>query len=144
MSGSSRAEEARPVRTLLISWRTWSMALAILSLVSSLIRPARSSSISGPAYRSLQRPGDVARHHEVEDPDRQVVVLAEGDGGEVHHPQVLVDDLHERDLLVAGGRRIELGVGAVDAVHARVGPLAEELGPDFGGPERRRRVRGEE
>ena len=39
---------------------------------------------------------------------------------------------------------VELGVGAVDAVDARVGALAEQLGPDLGRPQRRRGVGGEE
>src|ERR1700677_5049085 len=147
--GSRRADEARPVRTLLISERRWSMALCILSRVSSITRAARSSSsISGPAYRSsrpsadqrtdglaAERTRDVARNHQVEHPNGQVVVLAEGDGGEIHHPQVPVDHLHEGDLVVAGGLGMEFGIGRVDAVDARVGALAQELGADLRRPQ---------
>src|SRR5215472_15203872 len=118
------------------------MAFPIFSLMSSLTSPARSSSINGPAYRgpstdqrtdrlAAEGPADVARDHEVEHPNGQVIVLAEGDGGEVHDPQVTVDHVHEGDLVVAGRRRVDLGVGTVDTVDARVRALAEELGPDL-------------
>src|ERR1039458_6590303 len=69
---------------------------------------------------------DVPGDHQVENPDGEVVVLAEGDGGEIHDPEVTIDHLHEGDLVVASGLRIELGVGRVDPVDAGVGPLAEE------------------
>src|SRR5689334_5591803 len=108
-------------------------ARAMRSLVSSITIDAMSSLIGwrGAESRSPDQGTDsplagedtpeVALGERVVHDDREAVVHAEGDGGGVHHPEALVQDVHVGDLVELGGRRIELGVGGVDAVDPTVG-----------------------
>src|SRR5688500_2622265 len=91
-------------------------ALAIFSFASLKTAPMRVSSsvmASGPAGHSLRSSPDqrtygvplegatqVAGRGDVEDQDRQVVLLAEREGGEVHHPQLRGQGLAVADLVV--------------------------------------------
>ena len=52
-------------------------------------------------------------------------------------------DLHEPDLLVTGGIGDNARIGAVDAVHPRVGAFQDRVRLDLGRPQGGRRVRGE-
>src|SRR5262249_22806686 len=51
---------------------------------------------------------DVARRLEVEDLDRQVVLHAHREGGEVHDAQLLLERLGEGEGVVAAGGAVEL------------------------------------
>src|SRR5688572_20242755 len=117
------------------AWR-WVTALAIFSLASLKTAPMRVSSsviASGPAGHSLRSSSDqrtdrvplegatqVARRGDVEHEDRQVVLLAEGEGGEVHHPQLFGEGLAVADLVVLRRGGIRLRIRGVDAVDAAV------------------------
>ena len=74
--------------------------------------------------------------------DGQLLLPAEGDGGEIRGLQVVPDDLLVGKVAVADGVGVLLGVGGIDGVHV----LGEEQGvrADLRRPEGRRRVRGEE
>ena len=74
--------------------------------------------------------------------DGQLLLPAEGDGGQVRGLQVVLDDLLIGKMAVADGVGVLLGVGGIDGVHV----LGEEQGvrADLRRPEGRRRVRGEE
>src|SRR5881275_3585902 len=91
--------EARPVRTELNSPWVASTDLPIRSRAS-----ARSSSISsligdpGPDPLAGHYPLDVALVVHVEDVDREVVLHAQRQRGEVHHAQAPLERLHVGDL----------------------------------------------
>ena len=55
------------------------------------------------------------------------------DGGHVHHPQIVAQHLAVRQLLVADGVRVLLGVVAVDAVD--LGRLQQDVGLQLAGPQ---------
>ena len=72
----------------------------------------------------------------VEDDDRELVVHAEViDVGSITR-RPAVEHVHVRDLVELGGGGVELRVGGVDAVDARVGALQHRLGRELGGAQR--------
>src|SRR6187551_2188421 len=97
--------------------------------------------------RSADRlPGDdaheVARGIQVEDHEWQVVLTAHDDRRCIHYPQVVRQDLIERQRRVTHGLRILDWIGGVDAVDLR--GLDEHVGADFDCPQARGRIRREE
>src|SRR3954453_766560 len=100
---SSRDGDARPVRTELNSPWVASTDLAMRSLAS-----ARSSSMSsligheGSDPFAGHYPLDVGLVVHVEDVDRQVVLHAQRQGGEVHHAQAFLEGLLVSDLRQEG------------------------------------------
>src|SRR5215210_1473517 len=107
-----RAGVARPVRMPAKSTDAWWTALPILSTVSrrmsSIMGDGPATSCDQRTYRlPLEGAPDVARGHEVEHDDGQLVVHAEGDGRGVHDPEAAVEDLDVVDL----GEPGRLGVG---------------------------------
>ena len=59
---------------------------------------------------------DVAGVLEAEDQDREIALHAHGEGGQVHHAELALDCLVERERVVAFRRRILVGICGVDAV----------------------------
>ena len=84
---------------------------------------------------------EVTHDVHVEDVDGEVVLLAHGGGGEVHHLESAGVDLVVGDLGELGGGGVLLGVGGVDAVDA--GALEHHVGLNFDAAERRAGVGGE-
>jgi hypothetical protein len=91
---------------------------------------------------AFQDAGKVARGFHIEDEDGHVAVAAEGEGGAVHHFEVLRKGFVEGELVVFDGRGVLLGIGGVDPVDA--GALEEGVGADLEGAERGAAVGGEE
>jgi len=84
---------------------------------------------------------EVAHNVHVEDVDGEVVLLAHGGGGEVHHLESAGVDLVVGDLGELGGGGVLLGVGGVDAVDA--GALEHHIGLNLDAAKRRAGVGGE-
>jgi hypothetical protein len=70
------------------------------------------------------------------------VLHAHGEGGEVHHGELLLDRLGEAQALVAGGLGVLLRVGGVDAVD--LGGLEDGLGAELDAAQAGAGVGGEE
>src|SRR5688572_12906048 len=112
---------ARPVRTLDKSTLKASTLLCIFCSVF-----LRSSASIGPSpsdvyQRALVLADDHAQQRvfpeDAEHVDRQLLVAAQRQRGGVHHLQVALDGLVERQAPVALRRGVLLRVGGVDAVH---------------------------
>ena len=94
---------------------------------------------SVPIRSPLEGTADVARLHQVEHHDGQLVVHAEGDGGGVHDLQALVEDLHVGDLVVAWWPRGRAWGRPCRRRRRPSGcPCRTALGVDLGGPQGRR------
>src|SRR5690349_7986821 len=78
---------------------------------------------------------------QVEDDDGQVIVLAKADGGGVHHPEALLQDLHVADLVEHLGVFDDDGIGVVDAVH--LGRFQDDVGLDLHRPQGSGGIRSE-
>src|SRR5690349_20766621 len=122
---------ARPARIAANSSRAASTDLSILpsaswrmSSITLLPCPARSGGrwSAGADERAnpltLHGPQDVALGRHPEDDHRQLVLAAERERGLVHDPQLSGDRLVVGQLVELGGRRVDVRVGAVDAVDA--------------------------
>ena len=73
-----------------------------------------------------EQPHEIAFGVHIEDFDRHSVLLAEREGGQVHHFQTAAVHLVERDRIELHGRRVFLGVGRVDTVDT--GSLEQDVG----------------
>src|SRR6202047_191259 len=79
-------------------------------------------------------PADIAALVQVENDDGQIVVLAQGDGGRVHHVEALLQNIHVGKLRKLLGILHFHRVGVVDAVH--FGGFEDGIGFDFHGAQR--------
>src|SRR3954454_3679 len=109
-----------------------SLASARSSFVISLIRSGRDQR----AYAlAAHYPVDVALVVHVEDVERDAVLHAERERGEVHHAQPPLERLHVRDLVDELGRRVLARVGREHALDAVLGH-EDRLGVDLAGAQR--------
>src|SRR5262249_58626693 len=110
------------------------LALSSFTTSSCSMETFLSSSPGGfrRAHQGSKIPGalnsspDVPLCGQVEDDDRQIVVLAQRDGGRVHHVEVLLESMHVGERLVAPRRGIDLRIRACPAGH--LGGLPSDRG----------------
>src|ERR1035437_8909935 len=165
MIPSSSDTEALPVRRCFSSVLSASIEVCIrrsvsflISLIVGIVRLLRGADLrigwgagaSGRETASIDgAPGRVTQDdaanvtwdEEVEDPDREPVLAAEGDGGRVHHAELPLEDLLVGDVRKQLGARILLRVRGVDPVDA--GRLQDRVRPDLARRESGRSVGGE-
>src|SRR5450759_1939672 len=165
MIPSSSDTEALPVRRCFRSALSASIEVCIRRSVSFLIslvvgivrllggadlRGGRETGTSGREAASVDgAPGRVTQddaayvpgNEEVEDPDREMVLAAKGDGGRVHHAELPLEDLLVGDVRQQLGARILLRVRGEDPIDA--GRLQDRVCPDLARPESGRGVGGE-
>mmetsp|Transcript_22577 Transcript_22577/g.57359 ORF Transcript_22577/g.57359 Transcript_22577/m.57359 type:complete len:314 (+) Transcript_22577:1077-2018(+) len=131
----------------------WAATLRSSSLVHGGLCASRRARVRGfsisvfahhGAHRLAQRClEDVALLHDVEHDDGDVVLLAQSDGGLVHHAQAVHGHLAVGQPVIAARLvRVLDRVAVIHAVH--LGGLEEHLCVHLGRAQRRRGVRGEE
>src|SRR3954469_7126130 len=141
---SSSAGLARPVRTepnsLFVDWTDLCMRSLASARSSFVISDMEGSGGDQRAYAlAAHYPVDVALVVHVEDVERDAVLHAERERGEVHHAEPALERLHVRDLVDELRVGVLAWVGREYALDAVLGH-EDRLGVDLARPQRGRRV----